>query len=107
MNSSSREHREVEFAELEGKANEFLFKPQLVCQPQLADISMPRFITWHFPAFGNYRSWSVCLLRKRRGELSEQLAREVTWKRTSDARRFTEPLIGLAEGFRKWPTLEI
>jgi hypothetical protein len=107
MKTSSREHREAEFAELERKAREFLFKTNVACCPPPVDIGHPRFVTWHFPAFGDYHSWSVCTFRKRHDQPPQRLARQITWRRLSDVQRFTNPLTGLAEGFNRWPSIEV
>jgi hypothetical protein len=61
---------------------------------------------WHYPAFGNWQSWSVF---ERSGQSRQRflLLRKVTWDRIADIPRFSDPMTGLREGVHRFPAIEV
>lgn len=84
-----------EFQELEERALIFLRQPPSEQKDEIV------VVLWHFPAFGDFRSWS--LIKKS----NAGLLREATWRRLADVNRFHDPLQGLAKGLSTQPTIEI
>lgn len=96
-----------EFHSAERVAMEYLMAPQTL--PKADSLDRWRFLLrlWHYPAFQESRSWGIFRLHEKGSRQIRTLLRQVTWDRQLDARRFTDPLLGLEKGFHTHPTIEV
>ena len=62
---------------------------------------------WHYPAFGDYQSWTAMVSPGRPRDDARPMVRQITWRRIDDRRRFIDPLEGLKRGFYTRPSLEV
>ena len=100
------ERRTQELQETERRAHAYLLEAASIpSTPSLAAYSLHlRF--WHYPAFEEYRSWSI-FDSQGRGQPSVTLVRQVTWDRPHDCQRLRDPLHGMQEGFHSEPKIEV
>jgi hypothetical protein len=92
------EKRGGEFAELKQKAYEFLADKSLPPATNSLELVFQLLLE---PTFHNHVSWTI--FSEKSG--STRLARQVTWDRAFDGRRFFNPLEGLKHGWHTWPTI--
>ncbi|MCI0661176.1 MAG: hypothetical protein L0220_08905 [Acidobacteria bacterium] len=101
----NKERRDKDFKELESRAVYCLSHPE-----ELEPINRQMravYRLWHYPSFGDYKSWLVFLPLRDIENPEFTISREVTWRREIDAQRFTNPSVGLQMGFHTKPSLEV
>lgn len=96
----SREQRQKEFSQLETRAYDILEKNDPNPAPfRNANIAIQ---LWRYPAFANHVSWRVFI---NHDDKQQVIARQITWLRGEDGRRFADPMEGLKKGWHTYPAL--
>lgn len=89
------------------QASRALENPDKIESYPLLGIWYPILRVWRYSAFADFVSWTVLQPPSQKGRDRRWSIREVTWIRTRDLLRFSEPLEGVRRGFSAPPTLGI
>ena len=103
----NKEQREKEFKELKSRAEHCLSHPEEMEPKETIQEMRAVYRLWHYPSFGDHKSWLLFLPARDTENKDVTIAREVTWKRSIDTKRFSNPTIGLKLGFHVSPSLEV
>ncbi|HEU5366960.1 MAG TPA: hypothetical protein VFU69_00785 [Ktedonobacterales bacterium] len=101
------ENRPEELAELEMRARWALEHPEQLKPREAIEAYRPMLRLWHFPAFFDYTCWAVLKPAQHKMSGLSLVVRKVIWERTTDLRRFADPLEWLKQGHRAPPTIVV